>query len=832
MKIVSTLLISILFSLTAFSRSDIPVNNPYQVYFDEAYQLNPNIPRGLLEAVSFTNTHFNHIVHVEGEEGSCVGMPSAYGVMGLVLDGKNYFKNNLELVSTLSGFTINEIISDPRKNILAYAKALSLSIPISGNYYWNVSPELSIGIALMKLSELPNETLGQKFAMQTQLFGIFSFLKNPNNQSDYKFPDHHFNLELYFGDNYPILSSSSVSISTAKINDQNGNSFRLNENDPSIQSTDYGPAIWNPAGSCNYSIGRTQPISAVTIHDVEGSYAGCISWFQNCAASVSAHYVVRSSDGQITQMVAEANKAWHVGSENPYTIGIEHEGYASQTGWYTNAMYAATAGLCLDICNSGYGIDPLRTGWWPWLHTTYYNVSSIPGSCTKIKGHQHYPNQTHNDPGPNWDWNYFYKLINSPPSAINYTTASGTIYDSGGAAGNYTDDERTIWTIAPTAATTVSLAFTSFALENTWDYLYIYDGNSINAPLIGYYTGTNSPGTIVSSGGSITLEFISDCATTGAGWNANWTSNSNVVVPANLSVTSLACPNIGVVFNWANSGANWYIDVSTNPNFTTFYNKAVSNLTTVACPGGFCNYPGCTTYLKFRPNTTYYWRIFDGTTQTVGPSFTTPDCNYSDFNCSGTFDDTGGSLNPYSGNEDYVTIISPINALNVTMNFTSFDLETNFDSLFIYDGPGTTYPLIGAYTGTNSPGTFTSTDTAITLRFISDPFVNNSGFTSTWNCTQLSTGVNEMGNEFSLAAFPNPFSNQLTVDYAITEKSSVTISLLDVLGREIVISNVTEMIPGKHQVIVDLAKNEIVSGVYFLRLNVNGKNSTIKIVKD
>src|SRR5690348_13346624 len=72
--------------------------------------------------------------------------------------------------------------------------------------------------------------------------------------------------------------------------------------------------VQNPAASCNYTTGRTQSITAIAIHDTEGSYAGTISWFQNCSAQVSAHYVLRSSDGQITQMVADANKAWHIGS--------------------------------------------------------------------------------------------------------------------------------------------------------------------------------------------------------------------------------------------------------------------------------------------------------------------------------------------------------------------------------------------------------------------------------------------------------------------------------------------------------------------------------------
>ncbi|MDQ3108300.1 MAG: N-acetylmuramoyl-L-alanine amidase [Bacteroidota bacterium] len=831
MKSKLLLLICILFSLSAFSRTDVFVANPYQVYFDQAYQLNPEVPRGLLEAVAFTNTRFNHIIHVDGEEGSCIGMPAAYGVMGLILDGKNYFRNNLQLISQLSGYSTEEIISNPEKNILAYAKAFKMQQALNLAKHIPMSPLEITGWTLKDLSELPFETQAQQFAFNAQLYGIFSFMNNAENQTLYHFPHPHIDMENYFLDNYNILSATSVSISSAEIKDGNGNVFRTGHNNPNIQSPDYAPAIWDQAPSCNFS-SRNTAISAVTIHDVEGSYAGCISWFNNCAAGVSAHYVVRSSDGQITQMVYEADKAWHVGSENPYTIGIEHEGYASQTGWYTNAMYNATANLCIDIAGSGYGIDPNRTAWWPWANTTYYNQSSIPGSCAKIKGHQHYPNQSHTDPGPNWDWNYFYMLINAPPAATTYATATGTIYDSGGAAGNYADDERTIWTISPAAATSVTLTFNSFSVENSWDYLYIYDGNSVNAPRIGYYTGTNSPGTIISSGGSLTLEFRSDCATTGAGWNASWSSNSNVIVPANLSVTSAACPDIGATLNWTNTGAGWFIDVSTDPSFATFYNKDVSNLTSVACPGGFCEYPSCASYLKFRPNTTYYWRIWDGTSQTYGSSFTTPDCRYADFNCSGTFDDTGGPSGNYSGNEDYIFMITPPNATSVTVNFSTFDLEANFDSLFIYDGPSVSAPLVGVYTGTNSPGTITSTDTALTFRFISDPFVNTTGFTSSWTCTQLTTGIPENQNGFSLAISPNPFADNLQLNYSLEEKSNVEISLIDVLGRRIILSANEIQAAGKHEQDFDLASHVLAKGIYFLELNVGGERLVVKIVRE
>ena len=399
----------------SFSQIDIPPVNNYQAQFNQAYIAYPAIPKGILEAVAFSNTRFVHITHNPGDPESCMELPGAYGVMGLTLDGQNYFRNNLVLVSQLSGFQMADIISDPGTNIIAYAKAYNYLLSQStttGN-----NPESQIPI-LIALSELPDADLQNDFALNSQLYSILTFLNNEEYQLAYSFPAYTINLVNVFGENnYKILSSPFVIVSDESIIDLNGNQYQKSlsaQPPPTVQSVDYGPAIWDPAASCNFS-SRTQAITAVTIHDVEGSYAGCISWFKNCNAQVSAHYVLRSSDGQITQMVLESKKAWHVGTENGYTIGLEHEGYANQTGWYTVAMYTTSAALVKDICiNSGYGIDP----------TTAYNGPSCAchntlSSAVKIRGHQHYPNTGKTDPGINWNWTYYYCLINgcnSPPS--------------------------------------------------------------------------------------------------------------------------------------------------------------------------------------------------------------------------------------------------------------------------------------------------------------------------------------------------------------------------------------------------------------------------------
>lgn len=508
-----------------------------QLPFQQVYNAYPSIPAGLLETVSWTRTRM-HNMHDTLPKG-CLGMPRPYGVMGLFNDGGGHFIKNGQLVADISGISVAQQKSSVLSQIMAYAAAFK-------HYYSQTTGEaegLRVYKALLSLSELPNNDAFDRYARDVQVYEVLSILSLPSFAEKLGFLPHHYDLKAIFSTtNFNVLSSHEVIFSSASIQTKNGVAYQprasvLQQATP--RSSDYGPAI-SDIISCNYN---TRPngansISAVTIHDMEGSYAGSISWFHNCSSSVSAHYCLRSSDGQITQCVPEYLRAWHVGSENDYTIGLEHEGYVNQTGWYTVAMYQSSAALVRDICND-YGINPKRTAFWPWTGTTYYNQSGIPGACSKIKGHQHYPNQTHNDPGPNWDWDYYYKLINNSTTPTTLTSATGSLFDSGGASGNYSSVERKIWVIQPNNAGTITLNFSSFNLEDTWDYLYIYDGNNVFSPLIGSYTGTNSPGTITSSGGSITIEFRSDCATTAAGWGLSWTSVTPDIVPPSTTVSPI-----------------------------------------------------------------------------------------------------------------------------------------------------------------------------------------------------------------------------------------------------------------------------------------------------
>lgn len=479
--------------------------------FSIAYQQNESIPKGVLEAVAWTRTRMNGIG--ENDPESCTGMPKPFGFMGLFENGKEHFIENAKRVALFSGVTVTQQKESFQIQLNAYAMAFET---IFNQQDAELTLEEKIYRTLIELSEIPGDGRINLYARDAQVYEILRFLTDTDFSEKHGFIPYEFDLSLVFGnENLKVLSAPKVLFEENGIVNEMGEAyFPLYY--MTLKSADYEPAEWAPTPSCNHG-GERSPsnISAVVIHTAQGTYAGTISWAQNCISNVSYHYVIRSSDGQVTQMLFETTFGWHAGSVNSYTIGYEHEGWVDSVGWYTQAMYESSADLTRSITNKNYEADLKNV-------RTYYGTSlGVLGGCTRIKGHQHYPNQTHTDPGALWDWERYYKLVNIPTITM-LTDGEGVLIDSGGESSDYANDERLLWCIAPEGAESVSLEFTGFELEENWDFLFLYDGDNPDAPLIGKYTGNETPGTVTANSGKLLVEFRSDCATTKPGWVANW----------------------------------------------------------------------------------------------------------------------------------------------------------------------------------------------------------------------------------------------------------------------------------------------------------------------
>ncbi len=716
---------------------ELDLNQNFKTYFEEAYQLYPDIPRGILESVAYTNSHIRHI-RPEQEMPSCVGLPFYYGVMGLVADGKEYFRPSLAAVVQYSHYAERQIKNDPRLNILAYAEAYH---QLKARYQIKSQQVEDHIFILDALSELPNDGQVQNnFAFDSHIYSLFQNLNQAKFQAVYQLPNYQIDLEKLFGkERLAILSAATIRLDAEQIQTQTGLIYQQTGQrsaPPACSDISSGfpyPIIANAAHSSNYSSRAGRAISHITIHTMQGSYAGSISWFKNPAANVSAHYNIRSSDGQITQSVCEIDKAWHVSNSNPYTVGIEHEGYVADASWYSQNMYVASAALSKDIAVRN-GIPHIRT----------YDINGdnglnpISDGCFKIKGHQHFPSQTHIDPGQYWDWNRYYDLINGLQNAPSHsmTNCSATFYDSGGAAGNYANDERTFYRIEPTGATSVTLRFTAFNLETNYDYLYIYDGDSPNDPLLAVLNGQGLPPNIVAQSGKMLLEFRTDCGTTASGWVANYTCS--MLAPSCAMSTGLAESQQ----NHNATQLHWNATAGAAAYQIKYKRSLAASYTTIYSTTNQANISG------LAAGALYFWSVRaicgSGDTSVANGKEFVNAVSVSDINetnCTGLFTDSGGEIGEYSNREDYTFTIAPTGATAVQLTFSSFDLENNYDFMYIYDGATTAANLLGTYTGNSLPPVIHSTGAALTVRFTSDNRTRGDGWAANWSCTAPSLPV-------------------------------------------------------------------------------------------
>ncbi|MEW2551826.1 N-acetylmuramoyl-L-alanine amidase [Streptomyces zhihengii] len=180
---------------------------------------------------------------------------------------------------------------------------------------------------------------------------------------------------------------------------------------PAGLNCNYVPAEVPSTGQRNYTLANRSAtaggfdVRRIVVHDTEGSYAGTISAFQSATARGSAHYLIRASDGLVTQMVENKNIAWHAGNwtANMHDIGIEHEGYAIKAGsWYTEPQYESSAAL-VKFLAAKYGVPLDRE------HIVGHD--EVPGQLDdKVAG-------MHWDAGPYWDWNHYMSLLGAPTGA-------------------------------------------------------------------------------------------------------------------------------------------------------------------------------------------------------------------------------------------------------------------------------------------------------------------------------------------------------------------------------------------------------------------------------
>ncbi len=688
----------------------------WQPLFQTAYQRCAlyAVP-GLAEAVGWAQTRLVVRTPIEGGTG---GLPPAVTIFGIYRDTTGFFLSLLDSLAQFSGYSVHQLIDSPllaMEAYICYAGSVFDRMLQRGKRkpYTGEDSARALLATLTFLSQIPGGTSGLRLAQYLFAQEVLVYLTDTQWRRlwGYGAPPR-WMYRISFPEPYDSLLQ------------QDFLQVQVSCNPP-----EYPQAQWVPAHSSNYVSPRTSPVSAIAIHTTQGTYSGTIAWFQNPNANVSAHYVIRARDGQVTQMVCEGDRAWHIGIHNDYTIGIEHEGWVQDPTWYTNALYASSASVVRDIATRHSALNLLRTVWWDWARTADYDQNGLPKLCVQIKGHQHFSAQSHTDPDLYWNWQYYYNLVNGLPSTdtiwLSGMSADTVLTNPGTPLISYPDDYRQGWYFPGTPDTPVVLILDTYSLETNMDYLLVYEGKW-NGYLLRAVSGSGSGDTIVSSTG-LYLEFRTDCSQGNGGWRVR-VFRRPAPCPAPEWIILVDSSFMHGTVRWrsvpqaALYQVMWWQAV-TGPKFNAWTTDTQIVLTGLA--GNHLYHVVVRAWCS--PGIHSVWRhLLLRTAEPTGTQYTTTLCR-------GYFRDSGGVPGDYRNQENYTLTISGNQPLSLA--FLDFATEANFDYLYVQQAGGVLATLTGQpFNGPREQ--VYSMPPSISLSFQSDGYTTASGWTIRWDQCQ------------------------------------------------------------------------------------------------
>jgi N-acetylmuramoyl-L-alanine amidase len=377
------------------SETGTPVEAPADDTLRTAQVLDPlfaqaaeahGVPAALLKAIAHAQTRWQMVVGEEEFE----GIAQAHGLMALRGEA-------LEEGAALAGVSVDAVRTDPLANLMAGAALLAA-----------LADEL--GIAHDRRHDL-----GAWAPAVAQMSGI----EQEEARAQYVHEDV-YELLRQGAEAYTPADELAVSLEPAKVEAD----FPLPARDKAA-GPDYAASIWRPSPNFNSRpSGAIGDPSMIVIHTCEGNYTGCWSWLANSASGVSAHYVVNESGSEVSQLVREADRAFHVAatyncslngnvqcskngnSVNHFSVGIEHGGFASQSSFPVGQI-DASARLSCDIARD----------------------QAIPRDRFHIVAHGTLQPANRTDPGPNWPWTDYINRVNNHCG----TSGGGLIIDSNNA---------------------------------------------------------------------------------------------------------------------------------------------------------------------------------------------------------------------------------------------------------------------------------------------------------------------------------------------------------------------------------------------------------------
>ncbi|CAB1449409.1 unnamed protein product, partial [Pleuronectes platessa] len=394
-----------------------------------------------------------------------------------------------------------------------------------------------------------------------------------------------------------------------------------------------------------------------------------------------------------------------------------------------------------------------------------------------------------------------YTTSPSDPGCGGIFTDSEGIIISPNWPNDYAHNRQCIYLIRLPLGERVALNFTHMNLEShsgcAFDYVEVRDGRMETDPLIGRYCGSTLPAPMVSSSNFLWIRLRSDSSVSRAGFRAVYTVACGGTLSGTGQIRSPYHPNAyphNKVCEWVINQAEGYV---VTLNFLSFDIEGgtcrfdfveVRDGSTSSSPllGTFCGVEipprlqssQKSMYIKFKTDSSVsnhgFEAAYSSGLQGCGDTLTSP---------SGTITSPGHPTNyPHGANCTWYISVSPGNL--VRLSFESFNLEyhsnCNFDYLEVYDnGTVQSGTKIGRYCGRSVPRSITSTDSLLTLLFVTDSSLGTEGFSASYVSINATTDCSDTftttTGSFSSPNYPNYYPNNRDCIFKITVQVNMQI---------------------------------------------------------
>uniref|UniRef100_A0A8C2WGD8 CUB and Sushi multiple domains 3 n=1 Tax=Cyclopterus lumpus TaxID=8103 RepID=A0A8C2WGD8_CYCLU len=255
----------------------------------------------------------------------------------------------------------------------------------------------------------------------------------------------------------------------------------------------------------------------------------------------------------------------------------------------------------------------------------------------------------------------------------------------------YDNNLRCTWTIEVDSGNIVSLQLLAFDTEASHDMLKVWDGPPENEMSLSELSGSLLPERIHSTLNTVTVQFETDF----------YISKSGFAIQFSSSVAT-ACRDPGVPMNGSRSGDG----------------REPGDSVSFQCDPGY-ELQGDDKITCIQVDNRYYW-------QPSPPVCIAP--------CGGNLTGSSGFIlspnypHPYPHSKDCDWLIAVNSDYVLSLAFIGFNIEPNYDFLYIYDGPDSNSPLIGSFQDSKLPERIESSSNAMHLAFRSDGSVSYTGF--------------------------------------------------------------------------------------------------------